>query len=170
MREVNLETILSIAEILGVSNINTEIGSYALQRLQRIADKLTKKPGEQGFDEEVIKKEMEADLEGSRALLQALEQVMAPPQEREYKIKRVAKGTRIEAVSPSGKNFSFGEVWTKSVIEAKGISLIPNNREKLNMHGAHVGVVNPEHLLTRDLCFAIKNALEALEKETENDA
>lgn len=146
-----------IAEALGLVNLNVDEVTPQTTRLHRIAEKVTRKPGEAGFEEDVEAAEQAADEEGTRALLGALGQCLkiGIPEEKVYKIKRSEKGQRIEMKSESGIRFSFGPIWVQSVAAGKGIAVSDNNREKLNMHGTHVGIESPEKMSARELCAAI---------------
>lgn len=149
--------IAKIGEVLGLSNVDENEVNPFTTRLRRIAEKVKKKLGDIGFEEDVLAAERAVEEEGSRAMMQAFGQcaLIETPAEREYKIKRSAKGQRIEQKSESGVRFSFGPIWVNAVVAAKGIALNENNREKLNMHGTHVGIENPEKMSARELCAAI---------------
>ena len=51
--------------------------------------------------------------------------------------------------------YSFGPLWTKAVCEVRPIALNPANREKLNTHGAHLGIEHPDKMDAPKLCGAI---------------
>lgn len=148
----------AIARVLGYSSDNAEsVSSY----IQRVQGKVTKQEGEPGFEDDVFAAADAVDAEGSKVLTAIIGQLDGFSDEKpyEYKIKRVAKGQRIKVASASGKNFAFGPVWCQAIRAAKGIVLNENNREKLNMHGMHVGVVDPEKMTARELCAAISKRM-----------
>lgn len=109
---------------------------------------------------------VEAQRLAGFAAAAAQTQVKRTAPEHEYKIKRVAKGERIKEASATGKHFSFGPVWVEAVKKAAGIAVNEKNREKLNMHGVHVGVQSPETLDAKALCAAIAEKLAAQPAET----
>lgn len=134
-----------------------------VERAQRIGRKVEANPGDQDFLAQVEKAEEEISIVGRTAFNQLFAGFVEAqqPKERVFKIKPVAKGKRIEAICPvTGVRFSFGEVWCKSVREGKGIAVNPNNREKLNMHGTHMGVVNPHEMLAKELAKAITEKMD----------
>lgn len=143
--------IKEIAEVLGYSVTN----QHSAERLQKIQRRVTKSPTDAGFAEEVEAADAAVKQQGTSAFASFVGAVTAPPREREYKIKRVAKGQRIKVVSASGVRFSFGPTWCDAIQACKGIVLNEANREKLNMHGTHVGVDAPESMSARELCVAI---------------
>jgi hypothetical protein len=154
--------ITKIGEVLGL-DVDEESGSLQLERLRRIADRLTTKVGDAEFENEVFAIDEEIGKQGSRALFGTFMQVTAPEPERVYKIKRSQKGQRIKIKSASGKNFAFGPVWCEAVRACKALALNENNREKLNMHGTHLGVEYPDQLSSRELCAAIASRMEEAE-------
>lgn len=163
-----MEVILKkIAKILHIDNCDMNIVTHGTQRLFRIFEKLTTQPEDPTFEDDVLAAEILTDEAGARALMQSLFQLINPPPEREYKIKRVAKGKRIAAVSASGVRFSFGPAWNTAVIAAKGIAVNVAHREKLNMHGTHLGVPIPETMSPRELCAAIAEAMAEEEEVAE---
>jgi hypothetical protein len=148
-------SIKAIGEVLGYIVPDEDAVSPITQRLRRIAEKVKSRLGDKNFEADVLAAEQAADEEGSRAMMQSFFQVNAAPPEREYKIKRVAKGQRINVVSDSGVRYSFGPVWVDSVIAAKGLAMNEAHREKLNMHGTHLGIQNSDKMSARELCVAI---------------
>lgn len=146
----------AICDVLGIVQPDHEMTN----RIRRIADKVKSRFDETTFTEDVLAAEQEVGLEGTRALLQSFNQCNQIPAEREYKIKRVPKGQRINIVSETGIRYSFGPVWNDSVIAAKGIAVNVNNREKLNMQGTHLGVESPDSLSAIQLCAEIAKRLE----------
>lgn len=130
---------------------------YVAERIRSIIKHLDKKPGDEGFKEACERAELAVNARGANVVEQMIGGLIQAqtPKERVYKIKPVAKGQRIEAISASGVRFSFGEVWCNSVRSIKGIAVNPNNREKLNMHGTHLGLVDVEGLTPRQLCERI---------------
>jgi hypothetical protein len=157
---VGLDSLKKVAEALGLQY--ESLGDVAIDRLNRIASKLTRKVSETGFENDVLEAEKEINEAGGRALFGSLVQcqVIESPPERQYKIKRVAKGTRIKEKSVSGKNFAFGPVWCEAIKACKSLALNENNREKLNMHGSTVGIEHPEKMAPRELCIAIAARME----------
>ena len=160
-------SIAKVSEVLGlqaaVGFVDTGSDNPLIWRLRRIADKVsTKLISELGFDGAVQAAEQAVSEEGGRALMNSLAQCqrIEAPVEREYKIKRVPKGQRIQMVSESGIRFSFGPVWNEAVCATKGIALNPANREKLNMHGTYLGIENPDKMTGRELCAAIAERME----------
>lgn len=144
----------AVACALGMGSIEN---FYIAERVRNIMKHLTKKPGDAGFAEDCERAELLVNSQGAHVFSSMINGLVdaQTPKERVYKIKPVAKGQRIEAVSASGVRFSFGEVWCNAVKAAKGIATHPNNREKLNMHGTHLGVEKPEDMTPRQLCAAI---------------
>lgn len=149
-----MEFFNAVANAMGISDTSV---FYVADRVRRVAALVKVKPEDENFAKAVDEAEVAVNEIGAKAFnsmfagfVQAQE-----PKERVYKIKPSLKGQRIEAVSASGIRFSFGEVWCKSVKESKGIATNPNNREKLNMHGTYMGIVNPEAMYARELCGAI---------------
>jgi hypothetical protein len=153
--------ILNVAEVLGLS-VDTDVANSVTTRLFRIAERVKRKSGEPGFEEEVIAADAAVGEESGRAMMNAFAQcsLIEAPQERVYKIARSEKGKRIEERSESGVRFSFGPKWVDAVVAAKGIALNEHNREKLNMHGKHVGIENPENMTARELCAAIAGKIQ----------
>lgn len=156
---MEINTLNAVGKILHYSDIRFDIATPLSQRIFRIYEKLTKKITDIGFEADVLAAEETVNAEGGQALLKTLFQLTAPPPEREYKIKRVAKGQRIDVKSASGIRFSFGPAWCTSVMAAKGIAINEANREKLNMHGTHLGVPVPDSMSPRELCAAITEAM-----------
>lgn len=147
--------IRKIAAVLGIKSLS----DTEQERMSKIADLVTCKPSDAGFEDDVLAAELkvasQASGAGGMALWGSMMQVTAPPPERVYKIKRVAKGKRIAEKSPSGRNFAFGPKWCAEVRACKSLALNENNREKLNMHGKTLGIEHPEKMAPRELCLAI---------------
>lgn len=142
-----------------------------VERAQRISQKVNANPGDADWAEQVEKAEEAISAVGRTAFNQLFAEFTEAqiPKERVYKIKPVAKGKRIEAISASGVRFSFGEVWCLSVKAGKGIAVNPNNREKLNMHGTHMGVANPDTMTAKELAAAITKKIEEADLEEANE-
>ena len=151
---MDIQTMEQVCQIVGTGPVTMDRGNYVLDRIRRIAARAGC-PGAPDFEDSVREAERQVDEEGGRALMESLFQCIAAPPEKEYKIKRVAKGQRIEMVSEKGIRYSFGPVWCESVKIAKGIAVNPNHREKLNMHGTSLGVESPETLSPHQLCQQI---------------
>jgi hypothetical protein len=152
---------LGLGQAVGFEDVGSD--SPLIWRLRRITEKVSAKLiSELGFDGAVQAAEQAVSDEGGRALFGSLVQCqkIEAPVEREYKIKRVPKGQRIQMVSESGIRFSFGPVWNEAVCAMKGIALNTANREKLNMHGTYLGVENPDKMTARELCTAIAERME----------
>lgn len=157
-----MDILKEIACALGYADAeNLEGGHFINERLRSISKKLTTKPGDVNFTEDCERAEKEVDAVGAAAFGQLFGQIVQAqePKERVYKIKPVAKGQRIKVKSASGVRFSFGDVWCDAVRACKGIALNEANREKLNMHGTHLGVINPEVLAPRELCSKIASLM-----------
>lgn len=152
---MDVQTMEQVCQIIGIGPVTVDRGNHVLDRVRRIFSRSNMSPDTPDFEDSVREAERQVDEEGGRALMQSLYQCTSAPPEKEYKIKRVAKGQRIEAVSASGVRFSFGPVWCESVKVAKGIAVNPHHREKLNMHGTFLGVDTPEKLSPLQLCQAI---------------
>lgn len=153
-----MDILKTVACALGYANDQIlEGGHYFEERLRSISKKLTCGPNDPNFAADCERAEKEVDAIGATAFGQLFGQIVQAqePKERVYKIKPVKKGERIKVVSASGVRFSFGEVWCNSVKACKGIALNEANREKLNMHGTHLGVADPEKMTARELCVAI---------------
>lgn len=164
---MDVVSIAKVSEVLGlgaaVGIVDVGSDNPLIWRLRRITDKVSAKLiSELGFEGAVLAAEVAVAEEGGRALMGSLVscQRIEAPVEREYKIKRVPKGQRIQMVSESGIRFSFGPVWNEAVCATKGIALNPANREKLNMHGTYLGIENPDKLTGRELCAAIAERME----------
>ena len=148
------DVVKAIAEIIGAADTSNHL---VMERICSIRNRLTKILGDEGFKEDVERAAAEVRAQGISAfenLIGSLSNAMEP-KEREYKIKRSEKGQRIKVKSASGVQFSFGPIWRDAVRACKGIAINEGNREKLNMHGTHMGVVNPESMSPRELCSAI---------------
>lgn len=164
---MDVVSIAKVSEVLGLGAAVgfADVGSDnpLIWRLRRITDKVSPKlVSELGFEGAVQAAELAVSEEGGRALMNSLAQCqrIEAPVEREYKIKRVPKGQRIQMVSESGIRFSFGPVWNEAVCATKGIALNTANREKLNMHGTYLGIEKPEAMTARELCAAIAERME----------
>jgi len=156
-----VESIVKIAGVLGLDVNDEDAVSPIATRLRRIAEKVPSKFGDPNFEKDVLAAEQAVEDEGGKALIASLFQCqrIGVPEEKVYKIKRVAKGKRVSFLSPSGIRFSFGPVWNDSVLAAKGIAVNENNREKLNMHGQYYGIASPEAMSTRELCAKIAECM-----------
>lgn len=156
---MNMNTSLSLKINAIINTLGMDADNHIMiERAQRISQKVNASPGEADFLAQVHQAEEEVSIIGRNAFNQLFAGFVEAqqPKERVYKIKPVMKGKRIEAICPvTGVRFSFGEVWCKSVREGKGIAVNPNNREKLNMHGTHMGVTNPHEMLAKELAKAI---------------
>jgi len=129
-----------------------------VERAQRISRKVNANPGDVDWKEKVEAAEEEVSIVGRNAFNSMFAGFVhaQEPKERVYKIKPVMKGKRIEAICPiTGVRFSFGDVWCDSVRASKGIAMKPQNREKLNMHGTHMGVADAASMTAKELCVAI---------------
>ena len=149
----------SIIKMLGLDADN----HVMVERAQRISRKVQANPNDLDWKEQVEKAEEEISIIGRNAFNSMFAGFVhaQEPKERVYKIKPVMKGKRIEAICPvTGVRFSFGEVWCDSVRAGKGIATKPQNREKLNMHGTHMGVENPHEMTAKELCVAITKMMD----------
>lgn len=155
---LNMNTSLSLKVNAIINQLGMDADNHIMiERAQRISQKVQANPGDVDFLTQVEQAEEEISVIGRTAFNQLFAGFVEAqqPKERVYKIKPVMKGKRIEAISASGVRFSFGEVWCLSVRNGKGIAVNVNNREKLNMHGTHMGVANPEEMTAKELAAAI---------------
>lgn len=167
-KKMEIGTLRAIGQLLNFCECDLNVATPIQMRIVRIYQKLTTKVGDIGFEDDVLLAEKAVSEEGGRAIMQTLFQLIAPPPERQYKIKRVAKGQRIDVKSASGVRFSFGPAWVTSVMAAKGIAVNEANREKLNMHGTHLGIPVPDTMSARELCAAISATLAEEEQESQD--
>lgn len=130
----------------------------AMQLLRRIEAKLPKGAAKLsgiklgmaiGEAEEAVKAQANA------AFSALVGQIVAPPREKEYKIKRSPKGARIEVAAINGVRYSFGPIWNASVVKGKGIALSEANRVKLNHQALMLGIENAETHETKALAALI---------------
>ena len=93
--------------------------------------------------------------EGQMSIVNLVRMITAPAPEKVLKIKSSPKGARIKVAAANGVRFSFGPIWNESVKKAKGIAVVPANREKLNHQALMAGIATPEALEIGALCAAI---------------
>ena len=149
-------------QIARIINMPVREGDQVLQTvLQRIADKLPTGMVETdpGFQDAVLEAEKLVNAEGDMAIVALVKQITASPPEKVFKIKSSPKGARIKIAAANGVRFSFGPIWNESVKKAKGIAVVPANREKLNHQALMAGIANPEAMEIGVLCAAIAETL-----------
>lgn len=168
---LNMNTSLSLKINAIIATLGMDADNHIMiERAQRISQKVNANPNDADFKAQVEQAEEEVSIIGRNAFNQLFAGFVEAqqPKERVFKIKPVAKGKRIEAICPvTGVRFSFGEVWCNSVKAGKGIAVNPNNREKLNMHGTHMGVLNPAEMTAKELANAITQKINEAEAADE---
>lgn len=149
-----------VAEIAAVLGFDLEYtDQLTLAKFDRIQSKLTLTAEDEGFADEVEKLYSEVSYSAASSLVQSFLKA-GGPSPKVYKIKRSAKGKRISVISTSGVRFAFGPIWNAAIVACKGIALNEDNREKLNMHGKHVGIDGADSMTARELCTAIAGKIQ----------
>jgi hypothetical protein len=100
--------------------------------------------------------------QGDKAIEIFVEQQLAPPKEREYKIKRSKKGTRIDIADEHGVRYSFGPVWNDAIeiaaLTGKGLAMKEMYRNKLVHQAFLLGVLDAKHMASKELCKIVADS------------